>query len=540
MKSYLAKSRLVPLVLIFGMILLIFCGVLYNTQILNGSDYKARSLASNATAQTVEASRGIITDRNGKVLISNRLTYTLVFSDEEFESDTDCNDAIFRLLELCRSNNVKWTDTLPVSKEPPFTYTTPTDEGAFREYLESEDLPAITVGTLRPTQEAPLFMAQLRKLYGVADSYSDTDARAIIGVRYQLALRDIAGGTYTFASDVSVELINQVVDGRYAGVTTGTASARVYDTTYAAHVLGRLSPIYQEDWVGDPDNGIVGYRDKGYSMDALVGESGVEKAFEEYLHGENGTKLITTTSDGQITGEFYTKEPKPGNTVALTLDIDLQEDVEKALSKTIGDMTEKDGIRRGGAAVVVGVGSGEVLALASYPTYDISKWDEIYDTLASDDKGAPLFNRAIGGTYAPGSPFKPAVAVAALYHDASEILTGDMPTPIKYDNPAIRKAYKEVEAVAEEKLLHMLPEEFQPVYAPILTVTDPETERLVKAADKLSAYIKCVEELKAGNSEFRDAAAQTRAALEGYGLPEVAYFLETFMPSFSLTLDQLK
>ena len=364
MKSYLAKSRLVPLVLIFGMILLIFCGVLYNTQILNGSDYKARSLASNATAQTVEASRGIITDRNGKVLISNRLTYTLVFSDEEFESDTDCNDAIFRLLELCRSNNVKWTDTLPVSKEPPFTYTTPTDEGAFRKYLESEDLPAITVGTLRPTQEAPLFMAQLRKLYGVADSYSDTDARAIIGVRYQLALRDIAGGTYTFASDVSVELINQVVDGRYAGVTTGTASARVYDTTYAAHVLGRLSPIYQEDWVGDPDNGIVGYRDKGYSMDALVGESGVEKAFEEYLHGENGTKLITTTSDGQITGEFYTKEPKPGNTVALTLDIDLQEDVEKALSKTIGDMTEADGIRRGGAAVVVGVGSGEVLALA--------------------------------------------------------------------------------------------------------------------------------------------------------------------------------
>ena len=171
MKSYLAKSRLVPLVLIFGMILLIFCGVLYNTQILNGSDYKARSLASNATAQTVEASRGIITDRNGKVLISNRLTYTLVFSDEEFEGDTDCNDAIFRLLELCRSNNVKWTDTLPVSKEPPFTYTTPTDEGAFRKYLESEDLPAITVGTLRPTQEAPLFMTQLRKLYGVADSY---------------------------------------------------------------------------------------------------------------------------------------------------------------------------------------------------------------------------------------------------------------------------------------------------------------------------------------------------------------------------------
>ena len=130
--------------------------------------------------------------------------------------------------------------------------------------------------------------------------------------------------------------------------------------------------------------------------------------------------------------------------------------------------------------------------------------------------------------------------MAALYHDASEILTGDMPTPIKYDNPAIRRAYKDVEAVAENRLLHMLPPELQGVYAPILTPADPETERLVKAADKLSAYIKCVEELKAGNLEFREAAAQTRAALEGYGLPEVAYFLDTFLDSFSLSLDELK
>lgn len=147
---------------------------------------------------------------------------------------------------------------------------------------------------------------------------------------------------------------------------------------------------------------------------------------------------------------------------------------------------------------------------------------------------AVIRNEKFGGHTDPG-----AVAAAALYHDASEILTGDMPTPIKYDNPAIRRAYKDVEAVAEEKLLHMLPEEFRTVYAPILR-PDGETEQLVKAADKLSAYIKCVEELKAGNNEFREAAAQTRAALEGYGLPEVAYFLETFLPSFSLTLDELK
>ena len=148
---------------------------------------------------------------------------------------------------------------------------------------------------------------------------------------------------------------------------------------------------------------------------------------------------------------------------------------------------------------------------------------------------AVIRNEKFGGQIDPGR-----VAVAALYHDASEILTGDMPTPIKYDNPAIRKAYKDVEAVAEGKLLAMLPEELQAVYAPILTPTDPEVIRLVKAADKLSAYIKCVEELKAGNNEFREAAAQTRKSLEAYELPEVVYFLETFMDSFALTLDELK
>ena len=148
---------------------------------------------------------------------------------------------------------------------------------------------------------------------------------------------------------------------------------------------------------------------------------------------------------------------------------------------------------------------------------------------------AVIRKEKFGGTVDPG-----AVAVAALYHEASEILTGDMPTPIKYDNPAIRKAYKEVEAVAEQKLVDFLPEELRPIYRPILTAADKEVEELVKAADKLSAHIKCMEELKAGNNEFREAAAQTRRALEAYDLPEVRYFMDTFLDSFSLTLDELK
>ena len=148
---------------------------------------------------------------------------------------------------------------------------------------------------------------------------------------------------------------------------------------------------------------------------------------------------------------------------------------------------------------------------------------------------AVIRNEKFGGHVDPGR-----VAVAALYHDASEILTGDMPTPVKYGNPAIRDAYKQVEAVANERLVSMLPEELQATYRDALNEYDGETRALVKAADKLSAYIKCVEEVKAGNGEFREAAAQTRKALEAYDLPEVGYFLDTFMESFGLTLDELK
>ena len=131
-------------------------------------------------------------------------------------------------------------------------------------------------------------------------------------------------------------------------------------------------------------------------------------------------------------------------------------------------------------------------------------------------------------------------AAAALYHDAPEILTGDLPTPIKYYSPDIRDAYKRVEEVSAGKLAAMLPEELRGAFAPLLREDyDPDTRALVKAADKLSAYIKCVEELKAGNAEFRQAAEQTLEALKGYGLPEVDYFMEHFLPAFGLTLDEL-
>ena len=148
---------------------------------------------------------------------------------------------------------------------------------------------------------------------------------------------------------------------------------------------------------------------------------------------------------------------------------------------------------------------------------------------------AVIRNRNFGGSVDVGR-----VTAAALYHDASEILTGDMPTPIKYYNPAIRESYKDIERAANEKLLAMLPEELREDYAPILCSEDAEIHRIVKAADKLSAYIKCTEELKAGNREFAQAAEQTLAALRSYEMPELEYFMKHCLPAFSLTLDELQ
>lgn len=140
-----------------------------------------------------------------------------------------------------------------------------------------------------------------------------------------------------------------------------------------------------------------------------------------------------------------------------------------------------------------------------------------------------------------GLPAEPdRCATAALFHDASEILTGDLPTPIKYYNPEIKQAYKQVERVSADKLLAMLPEQLRESYAPLVHEDDERVLDIVKAADKLSAHIKCIEELKAGNLEFESAAAQTRKALEAMRLPELDWFMEHCLPAFGRNLDELE
>ena len=397
-----ARRRVYMLLGFFAAFLLLFFAVLYDAQVAHGSENRAKSITSNTTSETVTASRGIITDRNGKVLVSNRLAYTLVLDKSGFGKDQAAlNDAILRLIQLCQEQDVLWNDTLPMTMGASPRLTTASRSEAFKKYLKDNKLPQN--GTDEET------FAALRALYKIDESLPNAQARLIVGVRYELDGRS----SYTFAEDVSTDLLSRITDGHYEGVTIKTAAARVYNTKLAAHILGTVGAIWQEEWRSDEATGYVGYADKGYNMNDLVGKDGVEKAFEEYLHGKDGRRLITTDENGKLTGELYTREPQPGGTVALTLDIDLQQVVEETLAETIQGMMDKDSYQRGGAAAVIEVGTGEVLALASYPTYDLETFNQDYEELAADER-LPMFNRATQGIYAPGSTFKLCTSAAAL------------------------------------------------------------------------------------------------------------------------------
>ena len=401
--------RLLTLSGLFAVCLAVFVAAMFSGQIVHGEEYLAQSVRTNTRTEPVEASRGIITDRNGKVLVSNRPIYTLEF-DASLVPEEELNDAIARLFALLDQQGVPYTDDLPLSRTAPYGYEGDRSDFAALEkflvsqkWIEAGDVNAD--GTPTRYTATALFLA-LHEEFDIPDTVSADLARALIGLRYSLAVAQSAGYTAcTVASDLDASLISLLKDGGFAGVQIGTSSARVYETDYAAHILGRVTKIPAEKWEE--------YKDAGYAMNDLVGRDGVEAAFEEYLRGTDGRRLVTLNDSGKVIDELYSTEPRPGGTVALTIDIDFQQQVEDILSATCSDMTKSDRLDHPAAAAVVQVGTGDVLALASYPTFSLSEFNENFAEMNADPT-RPMWNRATQGTYAPGSTIKPLTAVAAL------------------------------------------------------------------------------------------------------------------------------
>lgn len=411
--------------------ILLFAWVLYDLQYVHGADYLAQSRRKIAKTETVEASRGEILDRYGRVLVTNSESYN-VSLDTSFMKDV--NATLTKLLDICRTEGVTWADTLPISSEAPFVFTFDTASSgaisnlyALAESLkwtdtlpDREEADSIRAaaqegqGVSYPSADA--FLDKLRTYYEIDPLLPDSEARALMGVRYELTLRsrEITYNAYVFAQDVDMSFIVTVKEADLPGVNIDTTSVREYKTSYAAHLLGRVGLMSPDEWTNT-------YQALDYPYNASVGKEGVELAFESYLHGTPGKRNIETNDQGKVvsgddnwvvdqaTGEV--QAPDPGDNVILTLDIKLQEAVERALATGIEGLKSED--TQGGAAVVIDVRDGGVLAMASYPTFDLTTYTQNYNTLLSDPLN-PLLNRATQQVYPPGSTFKMVTAIGAL------------------------------------------------------------------------------------------------------------------------------
>ncbi len=423
MKKLVSTGRLFAFGLLVVALLALCVGTLYKLQIIEGAAYYEESQNKQVSEQTVTAARGNILDRYGRVLVSNRECYNLKISDKRLFSDEveDPNAVILQMINMVEAAGDKYTDDLPITKEPPFEYTNMTDiqRMLLNAYLKDKGLDEDTT--------AVELMSYFRTRYDIAGSYNAEEMRKIASVRYAVNVRyAINTNPYVFVEDASIDLISDLMGVVGNVVEVETSYIREYNTQYAAHILGYVQAMSDADM----EKYRPGKENSTYDYDTKVGKDGVELAFENWLHGTNGKATVERTASGTVTSTIYTEDPVPGNHVYLTIDIQLQEAVERILETGIQTLQLKrdednlkavsegrtDDVRediQGGAIVVVDIKTGEPLAIASYPTYNLSTLLEDYDEISSTEYD-PLFNRALLGAYAPGSTFKPCTAIAGL------------------------------------------------------------------------------------------------------------------------------
>ena len=404
------RLRAVILFLVFALVVGFFSGKLYLMQVRDsGGD--TNNITTFETRTRVKAARGNILDRNGNVLVTNRASYDLMINHFVLTSSAQPNETLLKLVKLCREMGVEYEEHFPITKETPFRYTlsdyNTTWQNHFQSFLIYRD-------NLDSDATAPLLMQKLRESYLIPEDWSDEDARAVLGLRYELSLRMCVNSlsNYVLLTDVSSEMLAAALELGVPGMSVEASTVREYTTPYAAHVLGYVGAMSPDQWAV--------YKELGYPLDALVGQDGFEEAFEQYLHGTDGTRVDRVTKDGTLVESYYEVAPKAGQNVQVSIDVNLQSAAEDALAININNLRdpevnkEGDGLDAAGAAVVaMDVKTGQVLVCGSFPTYDLSKLFEDYNELMNADL-QPLYNRALQAEYPPGSTYKMSMVVAGI------------------------------------------------------------------------------------------------------------------------------
>ncbi len=417
----LRYNILTIIVYIIGIILII---KLFELQIIKGASYRETSNTRLSRESTLEASRGEILDRSGNVLASNTSSFNIEMYKTKSDDDV-LNKCVLNLIELFEKNQVSYPNNFPVNDEcTAYTIEGETLQKWLAKYKLAENTSA---------EDAVKYFINKYNI----KSTDIKEARKLISIRYEMSTKGYSSTkSLQLAENVSREVIAEISERNadFPGVTITTQSARKYNNdSLASHILGYIGKISEKEYNEAQDI---------YGNDDYVGRTGIESLFENYLRGTKGKEEIEMTVDGTVTGETITKEPKQGSTVVLTIDSKLQEVAENALKNNIekirngGFSSRYDA--KGGCVAVIDVHSGEILAMASYPDYNPNSWVggiSVADYNQIKENNA-LFNKAVSGSYAPGSIFKMVTALAGLE-------TGAISTTEKINDTGIYTRYKD-------------------------------------------------------------------------------------------------
>ena len=409
MNQHKFSFRVTALLLLAALMLGIFSIRLYSVQVVEGAKQESTPSGSYTYYTRVTAARGEILDRNGTVLVGNRASFNIVLIYPVLFSSEDPNESLRNLTNLAAARKLEIVDHLPVTAQKPYEYTKDQYSSVWNDYFKT----FLAAREWDSDISAPQLISRLRDRYHIPEDWTEEEARRVISVRYELELRHCTNlPNYVMLEDVDAISLAEMTELNIPGVTVEKSTVREYYTDYAAHILGRVAPMNPEE--------DEYYKQYDYAMDAKVGKEGLEKAFELELHATDGLLQTTIASDGRVIEEHYVTEPVAGNNVELSIDIDLQKTAEDSLESLILDLrenglnnTDRAKDAEGGAVVVMSVKTGEVLVSASYPTFRLATYSEDYNKLLEADY-APLYNRAVQGTYPPGSTFKMVTTIAAI------------------------------------------------------------------------------------------------------------------------------
>jgi penicillin-binding protein 2 len=384
---------------------------LMKIQVVDGAEYADEALSTRSALQIISSPRGEIRDRNGLLLVGNKVGYNVILEKAFFPADSDKaeqNRVIAETVAVLYEHDAPWLDTLPITTTRPYEFLSDreSDIAKLRKNIN-----------VQPYATASDCIDACIKLFEIADTYTLSEQRTLAGIRYEMILRSFSiENTYTFAEDIPLEAVASLKEKSYRlpGTDVIAQAIRYVGIGDAApHLIGTIGAITSEEYDA--------HREDGYALNDSIGKSGIELAMEDELRGVKGVRTFEMYRN-EVVSDTITTDAVPGHSVKLTFDVDYQRKIQQILKNDIDWLTnqtsdKKKGEKATGGAIVVldasGADAGAVLAAATYPTYDLADYKTDYAALGSDPT-LPLYNRATSGLYRPGSTFKTVTATAAL------------------------------------------------------------------------------------------------------------------------------